>query len=77
MKIAITQIKQLIQYHQNERDKQLAFYDTKEYKSQMHPEADTEFIKKHTAFIYNELIDELNKAISILEQHGELNEETI
>ncbi|HFK1543494.1 TPA: hypothetical protein ACGXM3_005316 [Bacillus cereus] len=69
MKKAIDQIKQLIHYHESERDRQLSFYDTEAYKSQMHPKADTEFVKSHTVSIYNELIDELNRAITILEKH--------
>lgn len=70
MEKAIDQIKQLIHHHESERDRQLSFYDTEAYKSQMHPEADTEFVKNHTISIYNELLDELNRAIVILEQQS-------
>ncbi|MFA2720548.1 hypothetical protein [Bacillus paranthracis] len=69
MKEAIAQIKQLIKYHESERDRCLAFYDTPEYKEQIHPESDIEFIKNQTSTIYSELIDELNRAVGIIEQH--------
>jgi hypothetical protein len=69
---AIIQIKQLIQYHENQRDEYLDFFDTDKYKSQLHQEADTQLVKDHTNKIYADLIHELNRAIAIIEKYGDV-----
>jgi hypothetical protein len=66
---AIQQIKNLIQYHDNQLKEHIEFYKSDRFVAGS-VEGATEFAIKNATKIYTDLIKELNEAISILEKQN-------
>lgn len=69
MRQAIQQIENLIQYHENQLKEHLEFYKSDRF-IQSTMEGATDYATKNATDIYNDLIGELRKAITILEKES-------
>lgn len=68
MQNTIQQIRNLIQSHENDLRNWIDFFESKKFSDNSQDNA-KEFAIENTKKIYRDLIDELNKAISILEKN--------